>query len=269
MILKKTIVVSLAIFLSSSLLLSQSLVDLAKKEKERRESLTGKSSIIVTNDDLKMVRRDEAIGSVFLETQPQQSLDLPPARKIPAQKITPAQRAENLDQAGQIDTSEYIQNYATKLLDSSPLVENPEFALNKPDGQFAEMPILGILDLEINVKNGPGADIIIFARQAGAKEIMPGGAEEGGLSFEAFAYGYLQGFWYGVLGMEERGDWVAIGQGTGTNSQEEFDIGSLRSLKKIRIIFKPHNNADLGVRFYRGQPGESLFGIDAIEALHQ
>jgi len=269
MILKKTIFVSLVIFLSSSLLLSQSLVELTKKEKERRESLNGKSSIIVTNDDLKRVRRDEAIGSAFLETQPQQSLDLPPARKIPAQKITPAQRAENLDQAGQIDTSEYIQNYATKLLDSSPLVENPEFALDKPDGQFAEIPILGILDLEINAKNGPGADIIIYARQAGAKEILPGGAEEGGLPFEAFVYQYWQGFWYGVLGMEERGDWVAIGQGTGTNSQEEFDIGSLRSLKMIRIIFKPHTNADLGVRFYRLQPGESLIGIDAVEVLHQ
>ncbi|MDH4218637.1 MAG: hypothetical protein OEY18_02225 [Candidatus Aminicenantes bacterium] len=269
MILKKTIVVSLAIFLSSSLLLSQSLVELVKKEKERRERLTGKSSIIVTNDDLKRVRRDEAIGSAFLETQPQQSLDLPPARKIPAQKITPAQRAENLDQADQIDTSGYTQNFANQVLDSTQFVQNPEFALDKPDGQFAEIPILGILDLEINAKNGPGADIIIYGRQAGAKEMMPGGAEEGGIPFEAFAYGYWQGYWYGVLGMEERGDWMAIGQGTGTNSQEKFDIGSLRSLKKIRIIFKPHNNADLGVRFYRGQPGESLFGIDAIEALHQ
>ncbi len=269
MILKKITTASFTLFLSSSLLLSQSLVELAKKEKERRENLTRKSSTIVTNDDLKRVFREEALASVPIKIPPQKTLDLTPAKITPARRAAPGQQIENLDQADRIDPSRYIQNFATKLLDSSPFVENPEFALDKPDGRFAELRIHGILDLEINARNGPGADIIIYARLTGAKEVMPGGTEEGGVPFESFMHDYFEGHWYGVLGMDERGDWVAIGRGTGITSQEEFDIGSLRSIKKIRIIFKPQSNVDLGVRFHRVVSGESLFGIDAVEALHQ
>lgn len=260
---KITSAISILLF-CGSFLFSQSLVDVAKKEKERRERLKETSSIIVTNQDLRRVPREETAVSVSPKTPPQRSFDT-----IPAQKAPPAKQVEMSDQADQIDTISPTLNYATRILESTQFVENAQFALNKPDGQFAKIPILGILDLEINANNGPGADILIYAKQAGVKEIMPGGEEEIGTPFEAFMYDYWQGFWYGVLGMEERGDWVAIGKGTGMTSQEEFDIGSLRSLKRIRIIFKPHNNADPGVRFYRMQPGESLFGIDAVEALHQ
>jgi hypothetical protein len=265
----KTISAASLFLFCGSFLFSQNLVDVAKKEKERRESLKGTPSIIVTNLDLKRVSSEEMAESVLLKTPPQKSPDTIPLTKAPARKTTLNEQFENLDQADQIDTTSFTLNYATQILESTQFVENAQFALNKPDGQFAMIPLLGILDLEISAKNGPGADIVIYAKQAGAKEIMPGGEEEIGTPFEAFMYDYWQGFWYGVLGMEEQGDWVAIGRGAGMTSQEEFDIGDLRSIKRIRIIFKPHNNADPGVKFYRMQPGESLFGIDAVEALHQ
>jgi hypothetical protein len=99
--------------------------------------------------------------------------------------------------------------------------------------------------------------------------MKPGGEEAEGISSDQLVFGYWQGLWYGVLGMEERGDWVALGQGTGINSPEKFDLGSLPSIKIIRIIFKPNNNPELQVSYPRGQLEESSFGIDAVEALHR
>lgn len=58
---KKIIVgISLPLFLTS-VLSSQSLVELAKKEKERREKLKGQSKTVVTNADLRNVKRGPAL----------------------------------------------------------------------------------------------------------------------------------------------------------------------------------------------------------------
>ena len=58
---KKIIVgISLPLFLTS-VLSSQSLVDLAKKEKERREKLKGQKKIVVTNADLSNIKRGPAL----------------------------------------------------------------------------------------------------------------------------------------------------------------------------------------------------------------
>ncbi len=84
----------------------------------------------------------------------------------------------------------------------------------------------------------------------------------------ALGYDWSEGFWYGVLIPGEKGDWEAIGQGTGKISPETFDLGSFRSTKKIRIVFRPHTNPGLAAKFVRGTPGEFTFGIDAVEALH-
>lgn len=63
MSLKRVIaVLSLPLFLSS-FLLSQSVVELAKKEKERREKLKGKKTIVVTNYDLKKVKKKPAVST--------------------------------------------------------------------------------------------------------------------------------------------------------------------------------------------------------------
>jgi hypothetical protein len=58
---KKIIVgISLPLFLTS-VLSSQSLVELAKKEKERREKLKGQKKIVVTNSDLRNIKRGPAL----------------------------------------------------------------------------------------------------------------------------------------------------------------------------------------------------------------
>lgn len=249
MTLKKITIVSFVVFLSSSLLLSQSLVDLAKKEKERRERLTRKSSIIVTNNDLKRIFRKEALAPVPLKIPPQRSLDTTPAQKIPVKKIASSQQVENLDQADQIDTSGYTKNFASQILDSTQFVENPQWALDKPDGKFAEIGEFGFLDLEIDAKNRGGNDIAIYARRL--KE---------GFQPETMNYAVF---------VELRGEWEFIGFGGGNISPEAFDLGDIRSAKKIRIIFKDFTQDMWLAKPYRLHSGEYSIGIDAIEALHR
>jgi hypothetical protein len=58
---KKIIIgISLPLFLAS-VLSSQSLVDLAKKEKERREKLKGQKKTVITNADLNNIQRGPAL----------------------------------------------------------------------------------------------------------------------------------------------------------------------------------------------------------------
>lgn len=272
---KKSIFLILAFFLSSSLLLSQSLVEAAKKEKERRAQLKKTSTIVVINADLRKKAGGEINRTVTAEDPSRKIQGTEPQARLLPKKAAPALRVENVDQvenAGRQDQMEakgFRSNYATQILNSNELVRGPNSALDKPDGKYAEISILGILDLEMSAKNGPGADIAIYARQTGAKEMMPDGAEEGGIPELSVDFQYWEGLWYGVLGMGDQGDWVAIGKGTGTNSPEKFDLGSLTSVSKIRIMFRPHSNPDLPHKINRRQPGESTFGIDAVESLHR
>lgn len=65
---KKSIsVLILPLFLALSVT-AQSLVEAAKKEKERRESLKGKKIIVVTNVDLVRVKKRPAVDTGILET---------------------------------------------------------------------------------------------------------------------------------------------------------------------------------------------------------
>lgn len=82
MVFKKMIVVfSIPLFLSS-LLLSQSLVELAKKEQERRRGLRSQKVNVITNSDLKKMKRRAAlaISAPFL-----------PAEEIPPEESTPSE----------------------------------------------------------------------------------------------------------------------------------------------------------------------------------
>ncbi len=266
---KNWIIAWLAILLCSSPLLSQDLVDAAKKEKERRESLKRSSTIVVTNADLEKLEKEEGLVIVSPSIPAQQSRDMASPQTAPPRINPPQPGKTNLDQTDQIDARSYNQSFATNVLDFNQLVQNPQRALNRPDEQFAELSILGVLDLEVNAKNGPGDDIAVYSRRMGAQRMMPGGEEGEGISSDQLAFGYWQGLWYGVLGKGERGDWVALGQGSGINSPEKFDLGSLTSIKKIRIFFKPNNNPEFEVSYPRGQLEESSFGIDAVEALHR
>jgi hypothetical protein len=286
MMMKKLIFLAMTFFLSSSLFLSQSLVDAAKKEKERRARLIKKSAIIVTNADLFRTDREAApirtpSGDKPQPVQratPQKTQRSTPSKPTPPQQKQPTQQIENLDQMDlsvdkldQVDQMEargFRSDFATRILSSSEIVRNPGFALDKPDGKYADIPILGFIDLQISVKNEPGDDIAIYALHAGAQKVAPGGEEEIGIS-EIVARYYGEGLWYGVLGMEEQGDWVAIGKGSGTISPEKFDLGDLQSVKKVRIIFRPTRSSNLPYKIETRQSNEFLFRIDAVESLHR
>jgi hypothetical protein len=256
------------VFACVSLLSSQSLVEIAKKEKERRAALRakGKTSVVVTNADLKNQTRlpISAVESKDSSSQSRTQTRKQPASRPSAQKTSQQEASEqNLAH----DVYGYRKN-ATKVLFSTDLIKNPEFALDKPDGQYAEISIPGVLELEFNATNGSGADIVIYARLSGAQEIIRGGNESEGVPIESIMLDYQGGFWYGVLVMTENGEWEGIGKGTGTNSPDEFDLGRIQSISRIRIMFKPHANADFPAKFNRILTSESTYGIDAVEALH-
>ncbi len=265
---RKIFQVAFILFACVALLSSQSLVEIAKKEKERRAALKAKgiTGIVVTNADLKkkirlpiIVVQPQAASSQD-RTQPRQPTTPRPAIRTPSQE-EPTESNQNRDVFG------YRKN-ATKVLFYSGPVKNPEYALKKADGQFAEIPVLGVLDLEIEAINGPGADIVIHARLAGAEAVLPGGEEEGGAP-DTLSDGWRGSPYYGVLILTQSGEWDVIGQGTGKNSSEKFDLGNYPSQKKIRILFRPFSsNPALFIRNFRNNPGEFTLGIDAVEALH-
>jgi len=275
MMMKKTIILTVAFFLSCSLLLSQSLVEAAKKEKERRAKLKKKSAIIVTNANLLSTDRVATPIRPPSKGKPQRAT--PSSQPTPPQQKQPTQQVENLDQmdlkvdklvqVDQMQARGFRSGYAIQVLSSNELVKNPEFALDKPDGKHAELSMMGYIDLQISAKNGPGDDIAIYALFAGAKDVTPGGEEEGGIP-EAITSYYGEGLWYGVLGMDNQGDWAEIGKASGRNSPEKFDLGDLSSLKQIRIMFRPAASGNLP---YRQEIYQSagIFKIDAVESLHR
>lgn len=251
-----------------ALLSAQSLVEIAKKEKERRAALRAKGikSIVVTNAELKgpkrlpMVTVQSQVSSPQGSTQTRQR-----TTSRPSNQTTPQQKTSEAIQSR--DVYGYRKN-ATKVLFSTGPIQNPEFALSSPDDQFAEISEMGVLDLELNAENGPGADIAIYARLEAGQEIAPGGNEEDGVPLMVANVDPREGYWYGVLGMNGSGDWEEIGKGRGMNSPEEFDLGVLSDINKIRIIFKPHNNPVPDAKSFRLHNEENKVGIDAVEALH-
>jgi len=73
---KKIITITFSLVLFVSFLCSQSVVELAKKEKERRANLKGKTAVVVTNNDLRNLRRGPAV-SVIEPAFDEDSLSLP------------------------------------------------------------------------------------------------------------------------------------------------------------------------------------------------
>jgi hypothetical protein len=278
MMMKKSIFMTLALIICCSLLLSQSLVEAAKKEKERRARLKKKSAIIVTNANLLSTDRVATPIRPPSRDKPQTVQRATSPRTTPPQQKQPTQQIENLDQmdlkvdsldqVDQMQARGFRSGYAIQVLSSSEQVMNPDFALDKPDGKYADIAIMGFIDLQISVENEPGDDIAIYALHAGAKKVAPGGEEEIGIS-EIVARYYGEGLWYGVLGMEEQGDWIAIGKGTGMSSPEKFDLGDLKSVNKVRIVFRPTRSSNLPYKIETRQSNEFLFRIDAVESLHR
>ena len=62
---KKIITLTFSVMLFVSFLCSQSMVELAKKEKERRAKVKGKTAVVITNSDLRNLKR--GAGVVIIE----------------------------------------------------------------------------------------------------------------------------------------------------------------------------------------------------------
>jgi hypothetical protein len=248
--------------LSISLLFSQSLVEISKKEQERREKLKGKNVRVVTNADLQSGTRKPAVITGTAESDKEGSVG-PVVPPQPSEPEPANKEAERPIGGGELNT--YV--FASSVLSGTYLVENPEFALSFPDGRYAEISILGSLELEFSAKNGPGNDISIYAKPPRGSL---GTAESGE---EGIPIG-TDGQWpdkmtYAVLGSDGSGEWEAIGLGTGFSSPEKFDLGSRASIKMIRIVFRYHANPGILVKPYGLAPAEIKMGIDAIEAIHR
>jgi hypothetical protein len=250
---KKTLNIIILFLLPAALLLSQSLVEVSKKEQERREKLKGKNVKVITNADLKAVKRAPAVTTPAA----------PPLGAEPAeQEYQDARTAERAYDEGAGSP------FATEVLPDTSLVENPEFALGSPDGQYAEICIFGILDLEMNVRNGPGDDIAIYANRPGTREGMPESPDEQLPDASEEVMWALDKMAYGVMIMRDQGEWEELGVGTADKSPDRFDLGSIPSIKKIRIMFRLYTIPTLQTRPLKQHPGELTMGIDAVEALH-
>ena len=61
---KKIITITFSLMLFVNFLCSQSVVELAQKEKERRAKLKGKTAVVVTNNDLRNLKRGPAVSAI-------------------------------------------------------------------------------------------------------------------------------------------------------------------------------------------------------------
>jgi hypothetical protein len=258
---RKILVYSLFSLMTSSLLIAQSLVDVAKQEQERREKLKGKTVKVVTNADLKATVKKPAVGGGSAEVakpmvQGQTGVSAQEPQAPAATESQPAETAK---------PPEYSPGFAEAVSPDTFLVDAPELALGPPDGRYAQVSITGFLDLDFEARNGPGDDIAIYAKPPAAR--VPEEEIDGQLEGLDSAMWYGD-FRYAVLGLDNRGEWEAIGIGSGQNP-DKFDLGNLSSIKKIRIMFKLFTNPyNLGVKPFRQGGQELVFGIDAVEALH-
>jgi len=238
---------ALIFMLCTSFLSAQSLVDLANKEKERRQQVKGKTAKVVTSDDLKKTKRTPGISVLLPETAGGQEGLLTAGRSSATQE--PPAEIQNRYAMEPLDAGAANPRFATGVLAETLRVVNAPYALDKPDRQYAEVAYFGILDLEVNAKNGPGDDIAIYAQRP-TEGILP------------------EFMVYGVLAMGEDGEWTAIGQGTGITRPEKFDLGPFSSIKKIRIMFKLPVDGDIVLKTHKLFPEEYSIGIDAVEVLH-
>jgi hypothetical protein len=138
--------------------------------------------------------------------------------------------------------------YATEVLPGTVHVQNPDFALGKPDDKYAGIEYYGILDLAISLTNGEGNDLAVYAKRPRVG-ILP------------------ETMTYAVFVKSGDGDWVFVGVGGGETRPENFDLGDLRSADKIRIVFKDPRDVEM-TKPLKPYPRDYLMGIDAVEALH-
>lgn len=97
-------------------LFSQSLPELAKKERERRNRLQGKKSILVTNATLTRLKKKPAILVSPSATPEKKPLSITPKRKSPRQ-ISPKARGEEADKRETQDARSNLEEQLTRAKD--------------------------------------------------------------------------------------------------------------------------------------------------------
>lgn len=263
---KKRMIFGALFLLAASLLLAQNLVDVSKKEQERREKLKGKSVTVVTNADLKAKAKTPAVAAGGAEAAKPETEDQgeTPSEAGAAAAAAPAAETEAQPEST-MERLEYSPGYATSVFPEWFLVENPDLALGPPDGRFAEISSSGVLDLDINVNNGPGDDFAIYARPP--VKIIPDAEKDNLLETDQDRM-WWGDFRYAVLALDSRGEWQEIGMGSGANP-DRFDLGALESTRRIRIMFKAISNPyNEGAKPPRLAGQDLTFGVDAVGALH-
>jgi len=102
--LKKIVIgISLPLFLSS-LLFSQSITEVARKERERRARLKGLKAVVVTNADLRKVRKRPALDTSRIVVPP--SVSTPPGQSSDVDTAEPSGSSPPTKQAPGRDTQE-------------------------------------------------------------------------------------------------------------------------------------------------------------------
>jgi hypothetical protein len=266
-IMKKLTFMMIIFFLGSTLMLSQDLVKAAQKEKERRAQLKKKSAFVVTNADLEKtegktagrIRPPDKKSSTAQRTTPQKTQQTTPSISTSSQKRMPSQQIENVDQmdfrVDEVDQMDSLRergfrsDYAIQVLATTEYVENPQMALDKPDGRYAQIKEFGSLDLEVDIRNRAGDDIAIYAKR-----------KKEGHQNENRNYGVF---------VEYRGEWEFIGFGGGITSPETFDLGDIQSVKKIRLHFKDFTQSMVTAKPYEHEEVTPSMGIDAVKSLHK
>ncbi len=100
---KKATISVLLLFLGISILSSQSLVEVAKKEKERREKLKGKKGIVITNEVLEKMKLEPSIS---IRSQGSLKSEVPVVSEMPEGRSldhVPAQASSNKDHTAFFD----------------------------------------------------------------------------------------------------------------------------------------------------------------------
>ncbi|MBD3415083.1 MAG: hypothetical protein GF421_11710 [Candidatus Aminicenantes bacterium] len=243
---KKLIVMTGFFFFCAAYLCPQSLVELAKKEKERRAKLSEYPSIVITNADLKKIKKRSAL-KVSPSPSVQKTRINNPARRINSE----GPKVIVSDNDYQIDQREFersSQKYAARVLETTQHVLNAMSSLFKPDGRHAEIEYFGFLDLELEAENQDGPDIAVYAKRP-QTGFLPSTSN------------------YGLFAMDQEGEWTYIGTGGGIQSPETFELGEIPKTNKIRIVFKDYTYPNT-VRIGEVQQGEYKMNIDAVESLH-
>ena len=119
---KKFLVYLFLPLLLASFLQSQSLAELAKKEKERRAALKGKKTVVITDADLAKAKRRPAVESAVQEQTVEEAAaqegqadvkaqlgETPPAAENPAEETPPGETPAMSEKEFQAKQAEFVE----------------------------------------------------------------------------------------------------------------------------------------------------------------